>query len=571
MSASPAAGTVASLGTVSGYVATERTARLSGRVEPLVLPSLGVAVAGFVGLVAAIGLALGARWPAITADDGTALSTAKAAVSGNHQWIDMLAPPVQVALYAPFIGLGHPELATAVPALFGALVLLLVVVATWRITGMLWAGAVAGLFLLSSVQYWERSSNLPAYQPFVFFGYLGLLLTAAALHGPRRSSVLAVGGGVGLALSAYSFTIGLLFLPAALLLALTWKGCWRPVLLSLSTAGVLLVPFAVWHIAVAGVGKAWVYPHNFLVVKYSDGFRAFHRRPDYDLPGYVTEGLPDMLLGAAPIWLWLLAAAGLLVIGKVRGFRVSATIAAAMSAALIPFVAVQQPLFPRYAYALVPAIALVAGVGLAQVVQSMARRQAGRHLSIVAASGIALVAVITTSTAISTHLDVVRTTRDSVRYANLQAVASEVDDDRPLLARASYLQVLLPNNQIYTANFMSEDEYLDYVLWQDEERVRRVLAGRDIGWVVLEKNVDRWERDFNFWTSATTGDRPRHYICLPRSAGFTEVFDGRFFSLYKVNQDWLDVELTSGPCPMTAVESWSLPGAWRHGPAEPTP
>ncbi len=557
--------------TVSSYLVAERRAPLSGRIEPLLLPSVGVAVAGFVGLVAAIGLTLGARWPATTADEGTALSTAKAAVSGNHQWIDMLAPPVQVALYAPFVGLGRPELATVVPALFGALVLLLVVVAAWRITGMPWAGAISGLFLLSSVEYWERSSNLPAYQPFVFFGYLGLLLTASALHSPRRSSVLAVAGGVAVALSAYSFTIGLVFLPAALLLALAWKGRWKPVLLSLSSTGLLLLPFAVWHVAVAGVRNAWFYPHNFMPVKYFEDINSFWNRPDYDLPGYVTEALPHMLLGAAPIWLWLLAAAGCLAIGKMHGVRVSATIAAAMVALLIPIAIAQPSAQSRYAYLTVPAVAMVAGVGLALAVQSMAWRRAGRGLSVLTASGIALLAVLGAASAMSAHIDEVGTARQDPQYADLQAAASRVDDGRSVLARASYLQVLLPDNQVYTANFMSEDEYLDYVLWEEEERVRRVLAGRDIGWVLFQKNVDRWERDYNQWTLTATGDRPRHYTCLPQSAGFTAVFDGRFFTLYKVNQEWLDTESTSGPCPMTAVERWSLPGAWRRGPVEAMP
>ena len=58
--------------------------------------------------------------------------------------------------------------------------------------------------------------------------------------------------------------------------------------------------------------------------------------------------LPDMLLGAAPIWLWLLAGAGLLAIGKVHGPRVSAVIAAAMVLVLSAFVVLQPHTTPRY-------------------------------------------------------------------------------------------------------------------------------------------------------------------------------------------------------------------------------
>jgi hypothetical protein len=552
-------------GSVSMRSLAERMGRTYGRLDVAILPSLGIALTGVMAAMAAIGLVLGATRAPITADEGTALSTARAAASGMHQWIEMLAPPIQVALYTPFFVIGHPEFATVVPTVFGALLLILVVVVAWRITGLPWAAAIVGLFLLSSPQYWLRSCLLPAYQPFVFFGYLGLVLMACACRDPRRSGLLAVAGGTALALSVYSFTIGFLFLPTALILALAWKGRRKPVLLGLTVAGVLLVPFAVWHIAAAGLRNAWLYPNNFLLVEYSEHFRRFLSRPDYDLPGYITGALPDMLLGAAPIWLWLLAGAGLLIIGRVHGARASATIAAGMVAALLPFVVVEQPSHARYGYILVPAVALIAGVGLALGVQVLAQQQARRHLTVLATCLIAFLAVFAASTTVTTHLDNVRQADAAPRYVDLQAVASKVDDDRALLARASYLQVLLPDNQVYTHLFFSEAEYLDYTLWQDEERVRQLFADRDIGWVVFQKNVHRWERDFNFWAFAATGSPPRHHVCLPQSAGFSEVYDGQFFTLYKVRQNWLQSESVSGSCTVPECELWAFPGAWRQG------
>ena len=539
----------------------ERTEHAHGQAREALISSLGMPLACGLGIIAAFGLILGATRPAITADEGTALATAKAAASGIHEWIEMLAPPIQVALYVPFFIFDHPEFAGAVPALFGALVLILVVAVAWRVTGVLWAAAVTGLLLLSSPEYWQRSSNLAAYQMFVFFGYLGLFLIAWACLSTRRSTALAVGGGIALALSVGSFSSGLLFLPVALLPALAWKPFRRRVaLLGPAVAGVLLVPFAVWHVAVAGVRNAWFYPYNFLLVDYSEDFERFLNRPHYDLPGYLTRALPDMLLGAAPVWLWLLAGVGLLVIGKTHGARVSAALAGAVVAALIPFVAVEQPPHARYGYLLVPGIALIAGVGLTLALKSVVQNRAGQRLLIVAAS---LLAVIGASTAVWIHLDQVRAERASSRYAELQAVAGRVDDDRALLARTSYLQVLLPANLVYTHFFFSEGEYLDYVLWEDEEEVRRLFADRGIGWVVFQKNVWRWERDFNWWAYTATGSPPRHYVCLPQSAGFTEVYDGQFFTLYKVDGDWLESESVSGSCVVSSCELQALPGAWR--------
>ena len=142
-------------------------------------------------------------------------------------------------------------------------------------------------------------------------------------------------------------------------------------------------------------------------------------------------------------------------------------------------------------------------------------------------------------------------------------MASRVDDDRGLLARTSYLQVLLPDNQVYTHFFFSEGEYLDYVLWEDEEKVRRLLADREIGWVVFQKNVRRWERDFNWWAFTATGSPPRHYACLPQSAGFTEVYDGQSYTVYKVEESWLQSESVSGSCVVPSCELQALPGDWR--------
>ncbi len=514
-------------------------ARMYGRLDAFMLPSLGVAIAGIVGVMAAIGLATGASIPTVNSDSGFVLATAKAAVNGNHQWVDILAPPVQVAVYAPFVAVGRPEFATAVPALFGGLVLVLVVVATWRITGIPWAGGIAALFLLSTREYWIRVEELPAYQLFVFFGYLGLVFIGMALRSPRHSTALAIAGGVALALSVYSFNIGLAFLPAALLLALLPKGRWRAALLGVATAAALLVPFIAWHIAVAGVRNAWVYPHTILTTKYGDIIADFWVWPDYSIIDYTTEALPTMLLAAAPLWLWALAAGGLLVIAKVHGLRLSAVIAASVIVALIPLVMQQQVPHSRYSYVIVPAAAVVSAVGLALALRSVASLTALRHLSTLAALAVTIWAVFAASGPVTEHLDRVRALRANPLYEEGQAVASELDDDRGLWARSPELQALLPNNQIYTQPFFTEQETFAYLLWRDEALVRRFLAKRGIGWILFRRPVERWERDYNEWTITATGYPPRHYLCLPQSEGFSKVYEGKTLILYKADETWL--------------------------------
>lgn len=506
----------------------------------VIMPALELALILFVVGFAVGGLAVGASIPVISSDSGLALATAKAAVNGNQQWIDLLAPPVQVALYAPFVAINRPEFAAVVPALFASLVLILVWVAAWRITGIPWAGGIAALCLLSSPQYWMRMVELPAYQPFVFFGYLGLSLTGMALWSPRRSTALAIAGGIALALSVYSFNIGLAFLPAALLLALIPKRQWRAAILSVSTAAILLVPFAAWHIAVAGVRNAWVYPHTILTTKYGDIIvRDFWGWTDYSIIDYTTVALPSMLLGAAPLWLWVLAAGGLLVIAKVYGLRLSAVIAASMITPLIPLVMQQQLPHTRYVYVVVPAAAIVSAVGLTLALRSVARFPALLHFSALAALVVTIWVVFTASAGVTGHLDRVRALRPDPLRQELRAVANKVDDDRGLWARSPAIQVLLPRNQIYTIHFFTEQETFTYLLWRDEALVRSYLARRGIGWVLLRRPVERWEGDYNKWTLTAAGYPTRHYLCLPQSGGFSEIYVGEHFILYKADENWL--------------------------------
>ncbi len=506
----------------------------------VILPALELALILLVVGFAVGGLVVGASIPIISSDSGLALATAKAAVNGNQQWINLLAPPVQVALYAPFVAVNRPEFAAVVPALFASLVLILVWVSAWRITGIPWAGGIAALCLLSSPQYWMRVVELPAYQPFVFFGYLGLSLTGMALWSPRRSTGLAIAGGIALALSVYSFNIGLAFLPAALLLALIPKRQCQAAILSVSTAAILLAPFAAWHIAVAGVRNAWIYPHTILTTKYGDIIaRDFWGWTDYSIIDYTTEALPSMLLGAAPLWLWVLAAGGLLVIAKVHGLRLSAVIAVSMITPLIPLVMQQQLPHTRYVYVVVPAATVVSAVGLTLALQSVARFTALLHFSALAALAVTIWVVFTASAGVTDHLDRVRALQPDPLQQELRVVASKVDDDQGLWARSPAIQVLLPRNQIYTLHFFTEQESFTYLLWRDEERVRSYLARRGIGWVLFRRPVERWEGDYNQWTVTAAGYPPRHYLCLPQSGGFSEIYAGEYFILYKADEDWL--------------------------------
>ncbi len=115
---------------------TPLAAMTYGGLGSVIVPALEAALVVFVVYFAVVGLAVGASIPVIGSDSGFALAIAKAAVNGNHEWVDILAPPVQVAIYAPLIAIGRPEFATAVPALFGGLLVVLVFIAAWRITGM---------------------------------------------------------------------------------------------------------------------------------------------------------------------------------------------------------------------------------------------------------------------------------------------------------------------------------------------------------------------------------------------------------------------------------------------------
>jgi len=99
LDASLAGGAIMCLAPVVVRSFAERTGWKYGRLGAAIFTSLGVALAGGVAIMAAMGLVLGATRPATTAVTGTLLSTARAAVDGNHQWAEILAPPIQAVSY----------------------------------------------------------------------------------------------------------------------------------------------------------------------------------------------------------------------------------------------------------------------------------------------------------------------------------------------------------------------------------------------------------------------------------------------------------------------------------------
>jgi hypothetical protein len=123
---------------------------------------------------------------------------------------------------------------------------------------------------------------------------------------------------------------------------------------------------------------------------------------------------------------------------------------------------------------------------------------------------------------------------ESPGYREFVAISDIIGDSRlGVIARDSSLQALLPDNQVYTHFLLTEDEYVTFLLWPDDEAVVETLQARDIGWVLL-RNETAWERHYHVWLQHAYGAPARHYQVIPDARDFTERHRGDIYTLYQL-------------------------------------
>jgi hypothetical protein len=81
---------------------------------------------------------------------------------------------------------------------------------------------------------------------------------------------------------------------------------------------------------------------------------------------------------------------------------------------------------------------------------------------------------------------------------------------------------------------MSEPDFVTYLSWPNEEAVLEVLNREHIGWILLYRDAEKWEHDYNVWLERVYGMPPRHYAEIGVSQNFRKVYEGAIYVLYEV-------------------------------------
>jgi hypothetical protein len=135
------------------------------------------------------------------------------------------------------------------------------------------------------------------------------------------------------------------------------------------------------------------------------------------------------------------------------------------------------------------------------------------------------------------HFKFVDRLDSSTGYHDLTEIAGIISaSDGGVIARDSVIQQLVPDNQVFTHFLLSEDDYVTYLSWPDDDDVATMFRERGIEWALLYKDR-RWERDYHVWLTKTYAVEPAHYRRITYSPIVDQVYVGEVYLLYHLRPD----------------------------------
>jgi hypothetical protein len=486
-------------------------------------------------------LAQFAAAPKLNSDSGTALTISLALSHGDPSpLLATLSPPIQVGTYAVLLRFGWGDAISAMPILLSLALALSLSWIEFRVTKSSIGAAAPLILLLFSRIFWEQLGVLTFYPAFAALGYVGFYLSARYLFEDTPWIRVAILAGLLLAMALYAFTTALLFLPVPLLMCLCYfsKERLRRLVHLYAFIGLFSIPWFAWHVWLGGT-HFYYHPLNWsneemLPIVNSQ----FWHYPKESLLGYAGRMAPVGYGGLLPAGLWPFFILGLVRVWQVYGPRAVGftCIVALFFVANIAFV--RPSPFTRYFFPIFPLVILVGAYGIVTLWERMTGLMTVRYVVasvVVAAASLALDLNLQPNAVQVNRAHIVDRLDSSATYVDMQAIAKLVVDKKGIIGRDSSIQQLVPQNQTFTVFMLNEADYVTYLSWQNEEAVLDMFERHNIGWILLYKDDDRWERDYNAWLQTVYGLPPRHYLAVPQSKNLTLAYDGRTYRLFKVN------------------------------------
>lgn len=486
-----------------------------------------------------------AKSPSLYPDSGTALSISLTLANGSFDTVwSTQSPLLQDGVYALMLraGLGDYVGYPVALASLGLAGLLGLIV--HRVTGSALATGLPIIVLAGSDLFWSQSGYLPFYPVAALLGYAGLyLLVLFIVKGGSAFECLL--GGLALAASVYAFTSAMAFFAAPAIVCACYfsRDVLKRTMLAYAAAGALAAPWLIWHLMVGGISRIHYHPLNWFGIKYlpivNEQFWEYPQRSPVEYARIMGQvGLTDVM---APLFLCL-ALPGIVYVRQRLGLRAAAAVSLSIAAYLLLLLVTRPAPFARYYYPVLPLLVLLSSGGIMLVANAasqfippgkpalMARLLAAAAMGVAAVSPLVSLAPGAVASAQFRYVERLPT---STGYQDFRVIAEMVEaSEGGVIARDSALQVLIPENQMFTHYMLNEQDYVTFLAWPDDEAVAAMFERRDIEWVLLRNDL-RWERDYHVWLDVAYGIEPRHYAEVARSPYFEHAFTGRAYTLYR--------------------------------------
>lgn len=508
-----------------------RSAVVADAAKVFTLPTTGLA-ATLIGAGVALPL-IGTYAPVIGDPDSAWFVTSTQHV--QRHGIGLLQDTQDV--FVPHLTLG-PLLAVggyraAIPFMILTLVALSALTAylAYRLTNR-GAGALAAAVVLVSIPaVTERADRLPMYAASFFLAYGSGWLLHRAMSDPDKVPWYPLAAGAGLVLAYETHGVGQIFIlvPFLFLLLHPWRQARRPFLLTLVTMAVASIPMVIINLSVDGLADFRTNYADFQVQKYLPIVNAefWEHNNDTTAFGYLTN-LPDMTekaLGSLTLLLLLLIPVAL---AGLRAGRRAQLFVGVSTLTFLAAVAVNSPgTFGRYLTPLAVGLAVVVAVGVTLALRSGDEaRVLGRILLTALTVGAFLHLVDRVSTSVEQ--------REAIVHGASPDLVAAIDDDRAVIGvRPHQLLWTEPSLPTTYGRTMTEEDWVTFLSWPDDDTVTEMMDRYDVGWVYVMPDR-RLEVEYHeTWLEPTYGLTVDHVERLDESSQFCLVTEEGGNLLYR--------------------------------------
>jgi hypothetical protein len=473
-----------------------------------------------------------------SSDSAVVVNTTTLVADIDHGWLlkSQEAPLLQ-AVYGPLLGvLEDTQPLVLIPLVSTILLAALTAALAARLTRSVLVGLFGGLVLLAMGTPVAQSRLLPLYAGFIGFGMLGVWTAIGFIREERVSHWRAVAAGVWTLLAVVAHGAGLYFLTLVLAAVLFVRDR-RSLRRYLQLLGILLVVFLPWAVAHLWIGgfdrflsprSTWIVSQGYLTRVTLD---YWHQA--VESPGDLFTVLPRGLVGAMGWAAWLVVPLGIMGLSKLST-RAKVFVVVAALGLVAPMILYQTRVFARYFYPLLPGLAILAAVGLSNVIGYM--RSPRLRFAAPVVTGVLIAGVAVGFFAgLADAVNAASAERESAERRDLVRIASLVEDDRAVIAprRSTVLMLEAPDVFVYYADVLTEQEFVSYLTWQ-RDKIEQTLLRRNIGWALVRKPARREVLYNATWLEPAYGVKPTYAKELQRDPMSCLVYDGARYRLYRL-------------------------------------